>query len=309
MIATVCMNPCIDRSVGVYDFKYGGTNRVCDVRSDAGGKGINVAVAAAQLSEEVACLSFLHAEGGKSISDKLTAFDVQCAGVSVGGALRTNLKLIDRMSGITTEVNESGAPVGTDALKQMTELILRHAQKCSLLILSGSLPRECPADYYRQIIERANELGCRCILDADGDKLREGLKARPYLVKPNIAELKELLGYTLNSLDSVKRAALSLIDMGVSIAAISMGSNGSLITDGKKCFYAPCMAVDVRSTVGAGDAMIAAFAAGCRRGLPLEEIFRMGVACASAAVMTEGTQPPEKEVYGSLLEKVCIRAL
>lgn len=309
MIAAVCMNPCIDRSVGIYDFEYGGTNRVSDVRSDAGGKGINVAAAAAQLGEEAVCLSFLHAEGGKAISDKLTAFGVGCEGIGVDGVLRTNIKLIDRKSGITTEINESGAPVGEDALERMTKLILSHAERCDLLILSGSLPKGCPADYYRTIIDRANRLGCRCILDADGEKLREGLKARPYLVKPNIAELESLLGCTLDSLETVKKAALSLIDMGVSIAAVSMGADGALITDGRQYLYAERMAVEVCSTVGAGDAMIAALATGCRRDLPLEEIFRMGIACASAAVMTEGTQPPEKEAYSALLKKVRIRAL
>ncbi len=309
MITAVCMNPCIDRSISISDFKYGATNRAADVRNDAGGKGINVAVTAAQLGAEVVCLSPLYKNGGSAITEKLRAFGVKSEGVLIDGTLRTNLKLIDRASGIVTEVNESGAPIDAAGLAQMTELIEQYARKSELLILSGSLPPNCPADYYRSIIERADALGCRCILDADGEKLREGLKAHPFLVKPNRSELEGLLGQPLQSISEVRNAALSLISRGVSIAAVSLGADGALITDGMQSFYAPCMNVDVRSTVGAGDAMIAALAVGCCKNLPLDEIFRMGVAGASASVMTEGTQPPDRKVFSDLIGQVDVHAV
>ncbi len=309
MITTVCLNPCIDRSISIAEFTYGGMNRVKSVRNDAGGKGVNVAVTAARLGLETECIAFLHKNGGSEIENRLFSNGVACDGVRLDGTLRTNIKLLDESKSIITEINESGAPVSSESIEQMTRLIASHAQNSDFLVLSGSLPPGCPNDYYRTLIEAAGKLNCRCVLDADGAKLAEGLKARPYLIKPNQYELELLVGKSLSSLDEIRSAALQLIDGGVSIVAVSMGGDGALVTDGQKTFFAPRVPVEVKSTVGAGDAMIAGFTAGCLEGLPLEETFVRAVACATASVMSEGTQLIDKEVYSSLLEKIEIHAI
>ena len=309
MITTVCLNPCIDRSISIAEFNYGGMNRVKSVRNDAGGKGVNVAVTAARLGFETECLTFLHKNGGKEIENRLIANGVSSDGVWLEGRLRTNIKLLDQSKGIITEINESGAPVGESDLQKMTDLISAHAQDSDFLVLSGSLPPGCPADYYRTLIEAAEGMNCRCVLDADGTRLLEGLKARPYLIKPNQPELEALIGRKLSSIGEIRDAALEFIEQGVSIVAVSMGSEGALITDGNETLYAPRLDVEVKSTVGAGDAMIAGFTAGCLAELPLEETFIKGVACATASVMTEGTQLIDKAVYKSLLSKIEVQSI
>lgn len=309
MITTVCLNPAIDRSISIAEFTYGGMNRVKSVRSDAGGKGVNVAVTAARLGLETECISFLHKNGGKEIENRLISNGVSSDGVWLDGTLRTNIKLLDQSRNIVTEINESGAPVSEESIKKMADLIARHAQDSDFLVLSGSLPPGCPADYYRTLIEAAEGMNCRCVLDADGARLLEGLKARPYLIKPNQYELEMLVGCPLGSMEEIKGAALDLIDQGVSIVAVSMGADGALITDGSETLYAPRLEVEVKSTVGAGDAMIAGLTAGCLAELPLSEVFIKGVACGSASVMTEGTQLIDKAVYKSLLNKVEIKSI
>lgn len=309
MITTVCLNPAIDRSISIAEFTYGGMNRVKSVRNDAGGKGVNVAVTAARLGLETECISFLHKNGGKEIENRLIGSGVGSAGVWLDGTLRTNIKLLDQSKNIVTEINESGAPVSEDALRKMTELIALHAQSSDYLVLAGSLPPGCPVDYYRTLIEATEGMKCRCILDADGNRLTEGLKARPYLIKPNQYELELLVGRSLSSVSDIKKAALDLIGQGVSIVAVSMGADGALITDGSETLYAPRLNVEVKSTVGAGDAMIAGLTAGCLAELPLSEIFIKGVACATASVMTEGTQLIDKATYKSLLDKVDVKSI
>ncbi|MBQ2955052.1 MAG: 1-phosphofructokinase [Clostridia bacterium] len=304
MITTVCLNPAIDRSISIAEFTYGGMNRVKSVRNDAGGKGVNVAVTLARLGLETQCISFLHKNGGKEIENRLLTDGVKSAGVWLDGTLRTNIKLLDMSKNVVTEINESGAAVSESDLQKMNDMIARYAQESDFLVLSGSLPPGCPADYYRTIIESLEGTSCRCVLDADGAKLTEGLKAKPYLIKPNQYELELLVGRPLSSLDDIKGAALDLIDRGISIVAVSMGGDGAMITDGTQCIYAPRLNVEVRSTVGAGDAMIAGLTAGCLAELPLEEIFVKGVACATASVMTEGTQLIEKAAYKSLIPEV-----
>ena len=158
-------------------------------------------------------------------------------------------------------------------------------------------------------MERIARKNVRCVLDADGLRLRAGLEAKPFLVKPNRDELEELTGEPLRTLDYIARAARGLIERGVGIAAVSLGAEGALIADEHDVYCAPRLEIPVRSTVGAGDAMCAGLCAGLARGGSLEEIFRLGMACAGAAVMSEGTRPIERAECEKLLSRVQIRRL
>lgn len=100
------------------------------------------------------------------------------------GSVRTNVKVFDQSTGTITEINESGARVSEDDLKRMTDLVALHAENTDYLVLAGSLPPGCPADYYRTLIQTVEGLGCRCVLDADGDRMRYGLEACPFMIKP-----------------------------------------------------------------------------------------------------------------------------
>ena len=101
------------------------------------------------------------------------------------GAARTNIKVFDQAAGVVTELNESGREIDAEALKQMTGLVCAHAENSDYLILSGSMPPGCPDDYYATLIDAVAGLGCRCVLDADGERLRKGLEAEPFMIKPN----------------------------------------------------------------------------------------------------------------------------
>lgn len=309
MITAVCLNPAIDRTVSVPALTPGGLNRVTASRSDAGGKGVNVAVTLARLGEEAACLCFLPRENGRLIEEKLAAEGVEGAGVALEGAVRTNLKVLDASKSEITEINESGAPAGPAQLGDMAALIGTYAARSDYLVLSGSLPPGCPASFYREVMERIAPLPCRVVLDADAGRLREGLKAKPFLIKPNLHELSELTGEALDGLADIDRAARALVEGGVGVVAVSMGGDGAFITDGETALFAPRVAVEARSTVGAGDAMIAGLTAGLRRALPLEETFRLAVACATASVMSEGTGLIDRESVLSLIPRVAVTRL
>ena len=308
MITCVCLNPAVDRTVSVPTLTPGGLNRVAASRSDAGGKGVNVAVTLARLGMDAACLSFLPRENGRLIEEKLASEGVAGASVPLEGAIRTNLKVFDESRREITEINESGAPVNEKALADMAALIASYAERSDFLVLSGSLPPGCPPSFYRDVMAHAPR-ACRCVLDADANRLREGLKARPFLIKPNLHELRELTGKSLNGLSDIDRAARSLVGQGVGVVAVSMGGEGAFITDGRVSLRAPRVDVAVRSTVGAGDAMIAGLVSGLSRGLTLEETFRLGVACATASVMSEGTGLIENTAVQALLPLVKIEIL
>ena len=172
---------------------------------------------------------------------------------------------------MVTEFNESGRQVGRADLERMTELVEHRAARADFLVLSGSLPPGCPADYYARLLRVAQGKTCRCVLDADGAPLREGLKARPWMLKPNRAELEALTGCRLESVQQVRDAARELIAGGASVVAVSLGGDGAVIADADEAFFAPPLKIEVRSTVGAGDAMVAALTSGFAAGKGLED--------------------------------------
>ena len=309
MMTTVCLNPCIDKTVSVSALIPGGLNRIRSARIDAGGKGVNVAVTLSRLGLDARCVLFLPEEGNAPLVEKLRAEHIVMGAVNVPGSLRTNLKVFDESQSRITELNEYGAPVTDAALEDMARVIEGCAREGELIVFSGSMPPACPSDYYRTLMERIARTGARCVLDADGHALRAGLEARPFLVKPNRDELEELTGEPLRTMGDIARAARGLIERGVGIAAVSLGAEGALIADEHDVYCAPRLEIPVRSTVGAGDAMCAGLCAGIARGGSLEEIFRLGMACAGAAVMSEGTRPVERADCERLMPRVEIRRL
>lgn len=309
MITTISLNPSIDRTVNVAKLVPGGLNRAISTNSVAAGKGINVALAAATLGVDAECIGFMYREGSKLFEKRLMVNSTAYNFVWCEGSVRTNIKVFDEEKGEITEINESGARVSEEDLKKMTDLVARHAENTDYLVLAGSLPPGCPVDYYKTLIQTVDGLGCRCILDADGDRLRHGLEAQPYMIKPNRYELEMMTGCELKSLKEIRDAANKYIDLGVSVVAVSLGADGAVITDGSESLFAPKLAIDVRSTVGAGDSMVAGLACGFIGDNDLEESFRMGVACASARCGTESYKLIDKNLYKQLLGQVRIEKI
>ena len=304
MITAVSLNPCIDRLAELERFNYGALNRVVSGRYDAGGKGLNVALVASRLGVNAECIGLMYRDNARMFENRLLANGTSYEFVWCEGHCRTNVKLLDRATGLMTEINEPGQVVSEKLTKKLIDLVLAHAESSDYIVLSGSLPPGCPADLYRTIISEVDGLGCRCVLDADGERLVEGLKAKPFMIKPNRFELETMLNKRLDTINKVRDAALSLVEEGVSVVAVSLGEQGALITDGNESFYAPRLDVEVKSTVGAGDSMVAGLTAGFLGEHPLEEVFRMGVACATAMCMTEGSKPFDKADYKRALQLV-----
>lgn len=309
MITSVSLNPSIDRTLGVENFTAGGLNRVLKQTDVAAGKGVNVALASAALGEASECIGFMYREGGALYEKRLAEGGVESDFVWCDGAVRINVKVFDQARGEITELNASGTPVTGQQLEKMTALVQTHAKKSNFLVLSGSMPPACPVDYYRILAETAAEAGCRVILDADDERLRAGIAAKPFLIKPNRYELELLCGKKLDTMDDLLAAAKDCIRAGVGVVAVSMGGDGALITDGKTTLRTPGLKVEVKSTVAAGDSMIAGMAAGFCRGDSLEEAFRLGVAAATARCMTPPEEIISSETCRMLAEKLKVERI
>ncbi len=303
MITVVALNPSIDLTDYIEGFSYGGLNRTVSSRIDAGGKGLNVALTLASLGSKSACVGFMHSENAGMFADKLEKGSVDCEFVYLKGHTRTNVKVVNSLDGVTTEFNQSGDAVPIESIMQMNELCEKYAKKSDYMVLTGSTPPGVDQGYYARLISAANENGCRCVLDADSARLRLGIESVPYMIKPNRFELEQLTGAKLGTVDDIKSASLKLIEKGIGVVAVSMGSDGAFITDGTSSYHGKALSIDVKSTVGAGDSMVAALTHSLSKGESLKVAFASGLAASAAACLVEGTDRFDLDTYEDLRKK------
>jgi 1-phosphofructokinase len=296
VIVTVTLNPAIDKTLIVPAFKAGATNRATVDRVETGGKGINVARTLKRLGCDVFATGFFGADDRDGTAAMLAEQGIEADFVSVAGETRVNLKLIDPVAGVETEINEPGFEVPAEAIGTLVVKFRALAGKASVMVLSGSLPPGTPADFYAQLVAVAHAEGVQTLLDTAAPALAHGLAARPHLVKPNRAEAEELLGAPIVDEDSLLSAADRILAMGARNVVISLGSDGALSAsyDGMWRAYPP--AVIARSTVGAGDAMVAALAYGLMKSLPAPDALRLATAASCAAAITAKPYPSSREI-------------
>ena len=290
MIITVTLNPALDKTIKIDEFKIGSVNRIVATRVDAGGKGINVSKVIKELQQESLALGFLGGSSGNHIKSYLDDLNINNDFIFVKGETRTNIKIIDRVNNTHTDINENGPSLVIEDITRIKEKIMKYCKQDSLVVLSGSVPSEVQGDIYSEIIKDIKSKGGKVILDADGELLIEGIKAGPYMVKPNIEELEKAFGISIDNQDEVIEVAKRILAYGVKYVVISQGSEGSIFISQDKVAKVPGIKVEVKSTVGAGDSMVAALAIAVEQDYSFEEAIKLACATSTANVMTEGTQ-------------------
>lgn len=304
MITTLTLNPCIDHTIEVDGIEAGGTNRIRAVKRHVGGKGINVSTALIQLGCVSETLIFTHEKEAVPLVHYLAEKGIGCESIPVPGELRTNIKVFDRTDHEMTEFNESGSPVPETAAEEMLILVGEKLTDTDILIATGSVPPGVPTDFYRRVIELAKEKGVMTVLDADGELLREGLKASPTMIKPNLGELQRYLGKNLDSEQEIIDAARELVDSGIEYVCVSVGADGAYLVCGDGVYHTKGAEIEVRGLQGAGDSLVAGFAIGLMKKESPEECFKLAVACANGSLTHEGTEMCQKEDVERLLGMV-----
>ena len=305
MITTVTLNPAIDRTIIVNQFEYGSVNRVVSSREDIGGKGINVARILLALGSSSKAVGFIGRTNYPQAQTLLHNDSIPTEFVFVDAPTRMNTKLLESSTHTTTDINEAGFTVSEQDLDAVRLLIRSSADESSLMVFSGSVPKGLDSSTYRKMIEQLPS-NCKAALDADGILLMEGLKAEPFLIKPNIHELESALGRTLASNRDVVAAANDLIHQyNITYVLVSMGGNGSILVTKDQALYASPLSVDVKGTVGAGDSMLAGFIHGLAQGFDIPTTLAWSTACGALTVSLEGTQAFAK----SDVEKMAALAL
>jgi 1-phosphofructokinase len=262
--------------VSVSNLSLGAVNRAELVGDRAGGKGVNVAAALAEQGHRAVALGFLGQDNEAVFTAFFSALGVRDACLRLPGATRTGIKIIDPVRGETTDLNFPGlSPRTTHIAELERQLDTIDARWC---VLAGSLPPGVTREFYADATRRLKARGVRVALDTSGEALRAAISAGPDVIKPNVHELAELVGRELANEKAVIVAASELVRAGVGLVVVSRGADGAVFVSADEVVVARPPAIAVRSTVGAGDAMVAGIVAARLRGLSLAESARLATA-------------------------------
>lgn len=277
-VVTLTLNPAIDRTVTISNFKAGAVNRVESVRSHPGGKGVNVASALADNGHDVAVTGFLGRSNAGAFEELFSQKKIADHFVRIGGQTRIGIKITDPVEGETTDINFPG-PRPSEA--EVSMLFSRIAAlEAEWFVVAGSLPPGVEPGIYRDIITRLRRRGARVLLDTSGDPFPLALEARPSALKPNIHEFEDYIGRSLPNEKEVIAAARELIRRRIELVVVSMGRKGACFVTAGEAVLARPPEMEVKSTVGAGDAMVAGIISGQLQKLSLGACARLATAFA-----------------------------
>ena len=308
MIYTITLNPALDRTLWIDRIRNDVSNRILEEHSFAGGKSIDVSRVLKNLGIDNTALGFVGGFAGRELEGRLLNDGVNSDFVRVSGETRTNIIIHENETGKQVNFNARGPEIKPNEIMQLVEQI-EKLQQPEIVAIGGSLPPGVNPEIHRKIITLLKKSQARVVLDVDGDSLRQGIKALPNVIKPNIHELSELVGPYLKEMDEIVAAARDLNKQGVEIVLVSMGGKGILMVAKGQEFHAVPPAVDVKSTVGAGDSSVAGFISGLSQGKDLRECLIYAAAAGTATTLRQGTALCQKDDFLRLLPQVEVRAI
>lgn len=289
-VLTVTLNPSVDKTISIEKFVPFGLNRVADSRMDPGGKGINVARVLRNFGVSVTATGLIGGSQGKFLLGHLAQNEISADFYEIDAETRTNIKIQDLSNNKITEVNEKGFQVTEEDLNGFREKYRNLIQNSAVVVLSGSIPPGVPSEFYGECIRVAKNSGKKVVLDAEGEAFREGLRAVPFAVKPNLHELELAVGKTLETRSEVVGAVKDILAQGVETVIVSMGPKGAIVADQKEIYQVDSWDVEVKGATGAGDSMVGALAYSMLNGSSLLDIAKITTAAGTITVSKEGTQ-------------------
>jgi len=305
-IATVTLNPAIDQAVRVDHFRLNTVNYAQAMQFDAGGKGVNVASFLADAGIITTVTGFLGQDNATIFEQFFVSKHIDDRFVRIPGRTRTGVKIVDEANQQTTDINMPGLPPPLEAMDTLLKTIEQFAASCDWFVLSGTLPPGVPTTTYATLITQLKRHGKQVVLDTSRDALREGVLAGPTIVKPNVDELQQLTGQLLTDEVALEHAARQLLDGGTQLVVISMGERGAMFVDPATTLLAVPPVVKVKSTVGAGDAMVAGLIVGQVKGLSLPDCARLATAFSLGAITRLGSGLPDAETLQMYRDQVSI---
>jgi len=288
MIVTVTPNPSLDRTLEVEALHRGEVVRAYADRSDPGGKGVNVSRALVANGHPSRAVLPLGGADGELLASLLQSLGIEVAAVPIADAIRSNVTVVEP-DGTVTKLNAPGPQLSGAEVEALLERAVAVTDGAAWVVGSGSLAPGTPDDLYARLTAAVRPVGARVAVDTSGQALESVLAAGPDVLKPNEEELSEVTGVVPETLGDVVLAANELRSKGVGTVLVSLGPSGAVLVAEGQAFHAESRVVVPRSTVGAGDALLAGFLAAGGEG---PEALAEGVAWGAAACVLPGTAVP-----------------
>jgi 6-phosphofructokinase 2 len=300
-IATLTLNPALDKSTGVDRIVPDKKLRCDALQIDAGGGGINVSKGIRKLGGESTAVFPAGGATGAKLKSILQTAGIATKTVELKEDTRENISVSEHFSGVQYRFTMPGTPLSeTEAAACLDALF---AENPDLVVASGSMPPGLPDTYYKTVAERCLEVGAKLVIDTSGPALQAALDVGVFLLKPNLGELSALAGVEKLEMNKVDDAALEIIGRGYcEVVVVSLGPQGALLVTKDGFEHIPAPTVLKKSTVGAGDSMVAGMVWSLGQGKDYREMVQMGVACGSAATQNPGTELFKAEDAFSLFE-------
>jgi 1-phosphofructokinase family hexose kinase len=312
MIVTVTLNAALDRTLSVPIFQLGHRHRANDVLTLAGGKGINVARALKRLDVPVVAIGLAGGRTGTRLVEELTSEAILNDFVRIAGESRTSTAVVDPTAGTYTEINEWGPKVTEAELAILLETLQYLARSADLVVLAGSLPRGVPEDWYAVAARELARRGVRVVLDTEGEPLRRGLEAEPFLVSPNQREAEGIVGQELEDDEDYVMALDALADLGARNVLLTL-ENGAFarVREERRVrrYRAFAPQLEPVSTVGTGDVLLAQWLAARLDERGAEDALRFAVAAGAASCLEVGAGRFDPREAARLTGSVEVREL
>ena len=307
-IATLTMNPAIDKSSAVAQVVAEWKLRCEPPEYEPGGGGINVSRAIRKLGGD--SVAFYPAGGlaGRMLSDLLDREGLHHQAMSIAGVTRENFTVLEKSTARQYRFGMPGPTLQGADWRRCLEEISHLLPQVDYLVASGRLPPGVPPNFYGQLAKLAEEHNTRLIVDTSGEALRLAVEEGVFLIKPNLREFAELMGRELVNGLQEEHLARELVSSNKSEAVVvSLGAAGVLVASAEGTERVRAPLVPIKSKVGAGDSTVAGIVFALARGQSWREAVRFGVAAGAAAVMTPGTELCRREDVERLFEQLMQR--
>lgn len=304
-VLCLTMNPAVDLATETERVVPTHKLRCGDTLHDAGGGGVNVARVLTRLGGHCVAVCPTGGSSGQWLQKRMLEEGLDSVFLPIAEETRVSFTVHEHSTGAEFRFVMPGPRLSEAEWQGCLQWLEALQPFPDLLVASGSLPPGVPSDFYARLARLCRRQGARLVLDTSGPALAAALAEGVYLFKPNLKELAELSGRSLESAEQWQTAARQLVLGGkADVVALTLGHLGALLVTRDAMWSAPPLDVPVASAVGAGDSFVGALVWGLQRGLPLEQAFAWGIAAGTATLLSAGTALCRPEDVRQLQAKV-----
>ena len=305
MIYTITQSPALNRTVEVEEIIYDDINDIMEEKNSAGGKGIDVSRVIKELGGQSVALGFIGGYNGVELEGRLVNEGILCDFTRINNENRSNIIIYQRKKNLQTLLSTCDTEVKPFEISAFYTKI-RELPGDSYVVLGGAMPKGINDNFFAQLITTLKEKGVKVILDADEEVLAKGVDAGPFLIKPNIHEFGRLIGKNITDIDEIFDEAKPYLGV-VDYIVVSAGARGVAGVSREGNYRVMPPKVKVRSSIGAGDSLVAGIVFVLSKGGSFEEALTLGVACGTASTLNPDNKLCTKEDIDIIKKNIIIK--